>query len=318
MSKVMSQRIAVARQFGAPEVIQIEEHPVGALPPGAVRVAVRSVGQNPVDARRRAGTFGGSPPLLFGTEFAGVVESSNDPAWRAGDTVIGWGSAGAAADLVVTDASRIAAKPEGLDWDVAGGISGAGQTALTALNRLGLGTGDVVVVHGAAGGVGTALVQLAIARGLVVIGSAGPANQEHLAQLGALPVTYGPGLAERVSAAADGRPLAASIDLAGTAEAGDLAHAVLAAGGQAVTLVPETMASHGLELVRVQHSPAQLVELLGAVESGALVLPVTTLPFAEIVEAHRRMDAKHSRGKLVLTNTDNTFLPTTVTATKES
>lgn len=302
-------RVAVARRFGPPTVITLEDHPLPPLPPQGVRVAVRANGQNPVDARRRAGTFGGQPPLLFGTEFAGVVLESNDPHWVPGDEVIGWGSMGAAADAVITDGSRIARKPAELSWEVAGGISGAGQTALTALGALGLSAGDTIVVHGASGGVGTALVQLARERGLRVIGTAGAANQDYLRELGAIPVIYGDGLAERIGAAADGHPIAASIDLAGTQEAGDIAVAVRKVGGKAITLVPETMSSHGLQLVQVRHSATQLAELLGAATSGKLVLPVEVLPLTEIVEAHRRMDAKHSRGKLVLDNSDNPLLP---------
>lgn len=301
-------RVAVARSFGPPSVITLEEHPLPALPPRGVRVAVRANGQNPVDARRRAGTFGGQPPLLFGTEFSGVVWESNDPNWAPGDEVIGWGAMGAAADAVITEGDRLVRKPAELSWEVAGGISGAGQTALTALNALDLTPGDTIIVHGASGGVGTALVQLARTRGLRVIGTAGAANQDYVRVLGAIPVIYGDGLAERIGAAADGQSIAASIDLAGSPEAGDVAVALLRVGGKAITLVPETMSSHGLQLVQVRHSADQLAEILDAATNGRLLLPVQVLPLTEIVEAHRRMDAKHSRGKLVLENSANPLL----------
>lgn len=301
-------RVAVARKFGAPEVIGIEEHAIPELPEGAVRVAVRAAGQNPVDSRRRAGTFGGRPPLLFGTEFSGIVYESKDPAWQVGEEVIGWGSMGADADLVTTDGSRLARKHPDIDWLVAGGLSGAGQTALTALNALQLASGSLLLVHGASGGVGTALVQLAISRGLRVIGVAGASNQEYLRSLGAMPVTYGSGLADRITEAAMELPIAASIDMAGTNESGDVSVAVKRAGGQAITLVPETMSSHGLPLVSVKHSAAQFSELVQAYLGGSLKIEIAQLPFSEVVEAHRRMDAKHSRGKLVLDFADNPFL----------
>lgn len=302
-------RIAVVRRFGPPDVITIEEHPQPSLGRGQVRVAVRTGGLNPVDARRRSGSFGGSVPMVLGTEFAGVVIESQDRAWKVGEEVIGWGAQGADADLVTTDGSRLYTKPASLDWALAGGLSGVGQSALTALNALSLRSGDVVVVHGAAGGVGTVLTQVARARGITVIGTASPANQQHLHGLGAVAVTYGPGLASRITAVAAGRPVAASIDLAGSKEAGDVAVAVTAAGGRAITLVPETMTSHGIALVRVQHSSAQMRELLDGIAAGTLRLPVETLPFTEIVEAHRRLDAKHARGKLVLDLSDNPHLP---------
>ncbi len=308
----MSQRgrFAVVRRFGPPEVITIEEHPLRPLGRGEVRVAVRIGGLNPVDARRRSGTFGGGVPLSLGTEFAGVVIESNDAAWTPGDEVIGWGVEGADADSVVTTGSRLHAKPAAVSWEVAGGLSGVGQSALTALASVSVRPGDVVVVHGASGGVGTVLVQVAVARGLRVLGTGSQASQDYIRDVGATPVVYGPGLAERLAEAADGAPIAASIDLAGSREAGDVAVAVQKAGGQAITLVPETMMSHGIRLVQVQRSAKQLQSLLDDVMSGALNLPVTAVPFTQIVEAHRRLDAKHARGKVVLDLADNPLLPT--------
>lgn len=305
---MQTNRIAVARRFGPPEAIVIEEHPVAELRHGEIRVAVRTGGLNPVDARRRSGSFGGSVPMTLGTEFAGVVAESRDPRYAVGDEVIGWGVSGADADLVTTDADRLALKPADLDWALAGGLSGVGQSALTALASLRLAAGDVIVVHGAAGGVGTVLTQLAITSGLRVIGTASGANQEHVRSLGAIPVVYGAGLADRIAEATAGSAIAASIDLAGSREAGDIAVAVARAGGQSITLVPETMSSHGIRLVQVRRSAAQLRELLDAV-AGGLVLPVEALPFTRIVEAHRRLDMGHSRGKLVLDLSDNPHLP---------
>lgn len=302
-------RVAVARAFGAPEVINIEEAPRPSLPPQGILVAVRANGLNPVDARRRSGSFGGQPPLVFGTEYSGVVIESRDSAWPAGSEVIGWGTMGASSDLVVTDASRIAAKPKDLDWLLAAGISGAGQTSLTALAALSLNQGDTVVIHGAAGGVGTMLTQIAVDKGLRVIGTAGPHNLDRLRDLGAIAVEYGPGLAERLQQAAQGAPVKASIDLAGSAEAGDFAVSVLRSGGQAITLVPETAMSHRIQLVSVKHSPANMQYLLNGFAQGMLRLPVTALPLTQIVEAHKRMDAKHASGKLVLDVSDNPFLP---------
>lgn len=302
-------RAAVAERFGPPEVIRLVDLPAPQPGPGEVLVAVRTAGLNPVDSRIRSGGFGGQPPVRLGTEFAGVVAAVGPgvTAWQPGDAVIGWGARGADADLVVTDQSRLADKPDALDWDLAGGLSAVGQTALTALDTLQLPPGATVVVHGASGGVGTVLTQLAVAAGLKVIGTAGPASQDHLRSLGATPVLYGDGLAERLAAAAP-QGIDASIDLAGTAEAGDVARAVIAAGGRAVTLVPETLASHGLPLVQVRHSRAQLDRLVRAVLAGELRLPVEAIPFTDIVAAHRRLDTRHAVGKIVLDLSDNPYL----------
>lgn len=115
---------------------------------------MRSAGINPVDARIRSGSFGGRPPLVFGTEFAGIVVESRDHTIQKGAEVIGWGVQGSNGDLVVSEASRLAHKPEALDWHIAAGIGGVCNTAMTALAALRLQAGDTIVVHGAAGGVG--------------------------------------------------------------------------------------------------------------------------------------------------------------------
>ena len=151
-------------------------------------------------------------------------------------------------------------------------------------------------------------MQLAVARGIQVIGTTSEANEEYVRSLGATPVRYGSGLAERIADTADGRRVDASIDLAGTREAGDYAVAVMRAGGAAVTLVPETMSSHGIRLVQTRPSADGIRELAEALPSGALTLPVEPVPFERIVDAHRRLDAKHARGKLVLDLSDNPHL----------
>lgn len=301
-------RIAVARKFGAPEQIVIEEHPINPLAGSAVRVAVRAAGQNPVDARRRAGSFGGQVPMVFGTEFSGVVHESNDNRWVVGDEVIGWSAAGAVADLVDTVGDRLARKPAAMPWAVAGGISGAGQSAIAAFNALNLAPGALILVHGAAGGVGSALVQLGLAKGYSVIGTASQSNQQYLRELGAAPVLYGRGLAARIQEATGGNPIAASIDLAGTSEAGDIALSLRSRGAQVITLVPETWKSHDLELVSSRPNGSQFAQLADAYAKGKLNLAVNTLPFTQVVQAHQSMDAKHSRGKLVLENSDNPYL----------
>lgn len=305
-------RAAVVREFGPPENVHIEDFPVPTeLPADAIVVAVRSAGVNPVDGRIRSGSFGGSVPYVVGSEFAGTViaAGSDVSASTVGSEVVGFGTPGSHSDLVVTSAAALVARPAQVPSDVAGGLSGVGQTAMTVIDRLSPTADDVVVVHGASGGVGTVLVQLLVARGATVIGTAGASNQDHLRGLGALAVQYGVGLAERVAAATPS-PVTMSVDLAGTAEAGDLARSVLAADGQAITLVPETAQSHGIELVRTSRSRARLEALLDAVATGDLELPVVSVPFTDIVEAHRRVDAKHSRGKLVLDFADNQHLPT--------
>lgn len=100
------------------------------------------------------------------------------------------------------------------------------------------------------------------------------------------------------------------VDLAGTPESGEHGAEVRAAGGRAITMVPETAASHGLPLVRVRRTGAQVSTLLAQLAAGEITLPVQVLPLAEIAEAHRALDARHTLGKIVLDLTDNPHLAT--------
>src|SRR5262249_32748878 len=118
-----------------------------------------------------------------------------------GDEVLGWVASSAYADHVLAGADDFVAKPEAMSWAEAGVLSASGQTAATVLADLGVGPGETLLVHAAAGGVGSYAVQLARARGATVIGTASPANHGYLRSLGAIPVAYGDGLVERVRAA---------------------------------------------------------------------------------------------------------------------
>lgn len=306
-----SYRAAVARRFGPPEVLQIEDLPVAPLGAGQIRLAPRYSGVNPVNARIRAGRFGGSVPYQPGTELLGeVVEvGPGVTALSVGDVVGAFSTPAANADLVVTLPDRVSLVPDGIDLPAAAGIAAVGMTAITVLDTLSLAPNSRIVVHGGAGGVGTAFVQLAVADGHTVVATASPANHDYLRLLGAIPVAYGAGLAGRLAEASP-EGFHAAVDMIGTREAGDSSAAVRDAGGSAVTIVPETMQSHRLPLVQVQSTPAKLQRLWAGLQNGTLVMPVETIPFGDIAEAHRRLDAGHARGKIVLDHADSPFLTT--------
>ena len=301
-------RVAIAEKFGGPEEIAIQEQQVPDLPAHNIRVAVRTVGMNQYDAHRRAGGFDVREPVTFGGEFAGVIVESRARGWEVGEEVIGWGVSNAAADLVDTDGTRLVRKPTDLDWSVAGALSTVGQVALSAIRSVELGEGDIIVVHGAAGAAGTVLVQLARKRGVTVIGTASEQNHDYLRALGAIPVAHGENLAADIEKAAEGDPVKASIDLTGHREAGEYAVALAGEGGAAITLLPETHASHGVPMIHPDENGAQMLELLSSVQEGSLQLTVETLSFEDIVEAHRRLDSGEARGKLVLELSDNPYL----------
>ncbi len=183
---------------------------------------------------------------------------------------------------------------------MAGSLSASGQSAYTALHELGVSAGQVVLVHAAAGGVGTVAVQLARAWGARVIGTASEANHDYLRDLGAEPVTYGDGLVDGVRALApDG--VDAVVDGAGGRALRDSIELV-ADPGRVVTLVDHTLAGElGARGIRAQRSAQRLAELVSLWEKGALRPHVrATYPLNEAVAAHREVERGHGRGKVVV------------------
>ena len=119
---------------------------------------------------------------------------------QAGDEVIVTNIRNAYSERVTAAAAEIGHKPANLTFEEAAGLLLAAETAWHLLTNTNVGTGDTVLIHGAAGGVGQMAVQLAVARGARAIATASPARHEQLRRLGAEPVEYGPGLADRVRA----------------------------------------------------------------------------------------------------------------------
>ena len=224
----MSQRV-VATAYGGPEVLALVDTEVPAPGPGEVKVEVRAAGVNPADHKFVSGAFGSDPsrlPMPIGFEAAGVVsavgEGAEGPAGpiSVGDEVIVYPTSGAYATDVLAPASSIVPKPSTLGFEQAAGLLLTAATAVHALTAAGVAKGETVLVHAAAGGVGSAAVQLAARRGATVIGTASERNHEYVRSLGGTPVTYGPGLADRVRAVAPGG-VDAAIDAIGSDEAID-------------------------------------------------------------------------------------------------
>jgi NADPH:quinone reductase-like Zn-dependent oxidoreductase len=194
----------VATAFGGPEVLSQVEADVPAPAKGEVTVAVRAAAVNPVDYKIVSGAMGADPdrlPLPVGIELAGVVtavgpgaEGPAGPLAVDDEVVVTFAPAGAYADAVTVPAANVVPKPEGLAWAEAAGTLGVGSTATHALAVLDLKPGETLLVHGAAGSVGQIAVQLAVAAGVTVVGTAGERNHELLRRYGAVPVAYGPGV----------------------------------------------------------------------------------------------------------------------------
>ncbi len=299
-------RAVVLSRFGGPEELRVEEVDRPEPGPGQVRLRVRAVGVNPFDAKVRSGAmepvFTTPLPTILGTEVAGVVDAVGPDVTglSVGDEVFGWSDTGAYAEHAL--ATAVVHKPEGLSWERAVTLPVAVETTDRAFRLLGVEPGETLLVHGAAGGVGTIAVQLGVLAGLRVIGTAGAANQEHVAALGATPTTYGEGLVERVRALAP-EGVDAVFDVAGK---GALPASIELRGGtdRIVTIADNAAAELGVVFTAgpQQRSPERLAELADLAAKGELVTTVGgTFALADAAEAHRVSAGGHGRGKLVLT-----------------
>jgi NADPH:quinone reductase-like Zn-dependent oxidoreductase len=292
-------------RFGGTEVLHEADIEVPQPGPGQVRVRVKAAGVNGLDGKIRSGAlealFPTSLPAIPGGELAGVVDALGEAVQdvRVGDEVLGWSDTGSYAEYAL--ATTVAPKPAGLDWHDAVALPVAGETAERVLNLLGVAAGETVLMHGAAGGVGTLAVQLATARGARVIGTAGPANQEYLASLGATATLYGEGLVERVrTLAPDG--VDAVFDLAGK---GALEDSITLRGGtdRIVTIADFRAHQLGITFANGPHerSAARLAALAQDAAAGKVVTTVTAYPLNQAATAQQVSDVGHVRGKLALT-----------------
>ena len=308
--------VVVATAFGGPEVLAVVEQAVEEPGAGEVRVAVRAAGINPVDWKRysRSAGAGVGLPMRLGFEAAGVVtEVGSDavgPAGpvAAGEEVIAFRIDGAYADDLVVAASTVVPKPAAMSWEEAGGLMLAGATAIHALAATGVGAGETVLVHAAAGGVGLMVVQIAVARGARVVGTASARNHAYLRELGAEPTTYGEGLAERVRALApDG--VDAAIDCVGSDEAVDVSLELVADRDRIASIAAFSRGAEvGIKLLGggpgadpgTELRDAARLQLTALAEQGKLRVRARAFALDDVAAAHREGQAGHVTGKLVL------------------
>jgi NADPH:quinone reductase-like Zn-dependent oxidoreductase len=291
-------------RFGDPSVLYVADVPLEEPGPRQVRVRLRAAGLNPVDYKIRQGTsrYQITPPAAIGRELAGVVEAVGADVARlsVGDEVFGTIPTGAFADAVTVEESFFAPRPESVPAEVAGGLALVGQTAWDALGSQPLQAGQTIVVSAAAGGVGTILTQLAVRRGLRVLGTASDANADWLRSLGVVPVRYGEGLVGRLRDAADGEPIAAVFDLHGA----ETIEAALELGvtPDRINTNATDPTQHGVRGVgRGPTSIPTLDRLAALVAAGELVVPIEAVyPLDRVREAFERLERGHLRGKVVL------------------
>jgi NADPH:quinone reductase-like Zn-dependent oxidoreductase len=291
-------------EYGNTDVLRMVEVPALSPAPGQVSIAVRSAGINPIDWKTMQGLMRGEVPLALpaglGTDVAGVVDQvgAEVTEFRVGDAVMGASLTPSFAEFALADPASLIKKPDGIKWEVAG----AGGTAYAVLNELRVRATDVLLIHAAAGGVGTFAVQLAVARGARVIGTASESNFDYLRWMGAEPVAYGDGLLDRVRAIAP-RGVDAVLDASGR---GEIPLSITLAGGpeRVLTLVAFDAAAAGIQVhtggAGSELGPA-LRQIVSLIEEGRLSVPIwRSYPLSQTAAALDASRSGHLRGKIVV------------------
>lgn len=274
--------------------------------PGAaeVRIRVCASGVNPSDWKRREGLYRAHDDVAFpagvGVEAAGVVEAIGEGVGNAqpGEAVFGFGSNTAAEHALLSHWVR---KPEAMTFEEAAGLPVTSETALRALGDLDIAAGQTLLVSGAAGGVGSAVVQLARHAGLTVIGTASERNHAALRELGAIPTTYGPGLAERVRGLAP-NGVDRALDVAGHGVVPVLIELVGRAS-QVVSVADFSAEALGAKFSRGPPSAPQhvLEEIVRLWSEGVLRARIDRVfPLERTAEAHDVSQSGHAAGKLII------------------
>jgi len=306
-------RAAFYTEYGTSDVLQVGELPDPVTGPDGILLRVAVAGVNPVDYKIRQGHLDGAFPSHFpvvpGWDVAGTVEAVGPAvtSFAAGDRVLGYVRKddvqhGTTAELVRAGERHLARLPDEVSFEAAGALPLAGLTALQAIEAAGIGAGDTVLIHAAAGGVGAFAVQLARLRGARVVGTAGEANADFLRSLGAEPVTYGDGLVDRVRSRLEGAPVTAALDFVGDSAITD-SFTLVQDPARVVTVTDgAAVLAEGGRYVFVRPDPAQLGALARLVADGSLHVEVSaTYDLADVAEAHRRVETGHGRGKVVVT-----------------
>jgi NADPH:quinone reductase-like Zn-dependent oxidoreductase len=296
-------------EYGDIDVLKVVEVPRPVPGPGQVLVKVKAAGINPGEASIRKGLLDAIFPATFpsgeGSDLAGIVDELGPGVtkWKEGDEVLGWvDTRSSHAELVVVEVDQLATRPASVPWDVAGSLFVVGATAYASVQAVKLTPGDTVVVSGAAGGVGSVAVQLAVIAGAKVIGLASDEHHSWLSEHGVIPIAYGDGVIERIGAASDGR-VDAFIDTFGDGYV-EMAIGLGVAPERINTIIDRAAAQrYGTKTDgnAVGASADVLAELVGLIVDGRLEIPIAkTYPLTEVREAYRDLEQRHTLGKIVL------------------
>jgi NADPH2:quinone reductase len=314
---MLTARKWVAVAFGGPEVLRAIEADVPDPGPGQVTIGVRACGMNPADAKHVApGQDPGLLPLSLGYEVAGVVQALGpgtelaSGGGVAGDEVVAQVTGGYTT-AITTSADGVFAKPAVLTFPEAANLLLAGTTAADLLHTSGARKGETVLLHGAAGAVGMSVLQQARLLGVRMVGTASPPNFGIVRRFGGIPVAYGPGLLDRVRAAAP-EGVAAALDTVGSDEAGDTSLALVGDRTRVVTIAAAPWAKADEYVFIGASNPASgpfraraRSRILALAQRGDLVVPIAeTFRFDDAPAAFAALTGPHPPGKLALVNED--------------
>jgi NADPH:quinone reductase-like Zn-dependent oxidoreductase len=292
-------------EYGGPEVVHVVEVDQPHAGPGQLRIAVRADGVNPSDWKRRDGQYRNFEEVIFpsgfGYEASGVVDEVGPGVSNVsvGDAVFGFGENTMAQYAILTHWAR---KPDNVSFEVAGGLPVIVDTATRALEEVGIKSGQTLLVSGAAGGIGSAVLQFAQLNGITVIGTASVQKHDYLRGLGAIPTTYGPGLAERVRGLAP-QGVDAALDLAGSGIIPELIE-ITSEPSRVLSVADFSAERYG---AKFSHGPPKnpehfLADVARLCSKGLFRLHVDrTFPLEQIAAAQEVSASGRVTGKLIIT-----------------
>ena len=296
-------------EYGEIDVLKVIEVPRPVPGPGEVLVKVKAAGINPGEASIRKGLLDAIFPATFpsgeGSDLAGTVDELGPDVtmWKVGDEVLGWvDTRSSHAELVAVDVDHLVTRPANLPWEVAGSLFVVGATAYASVQAVKLAPGDTVVVSGAAGGVGSVVVQLAVNAGAKVIGLASDEHHSWLTGHDVIPIAYGDGVVERIRESAGGL-VDAFIDTFG---GGYVEMAIgLGVAPERINTIIDRAAAQKYGTKNDGNAAAAsadvMAELVGSIAEGRLEIPIAkTYPLTEVREAYRDLEQRHTLGKIVL------------------
>ena len=297
-------RAVTYHEYGDPSVLRVDDVPEPPAGPGQVRIRVQAASINPIDWKFRAGFLQEAIPLQLpaipGRDAAGVVDEvgAGVTGVDLGDRVFGLSEGGTAAEYAVLTGWALVPEAWTVEQAAAAGV--AAETAIRVLDLLGVDAGRTLLIEGAAGGVGSAAVQIAVSRGAAVIGTASEGNHAFVRSLGATPTTYGPGLADRVGALAPAG-VDAVFDAVGSGSLAELIK-VAPSADDVVTIADPTAQEYGVRLSAGAEPPTPALVVAAALGAAGHYVPhvAATYRLEQLGEAHARSQAGHVQGKLVV------------------